>query len=306
MKRILILSSLLLSFQLVAQDFACFKTLLDEGKAVLASGNKALALKKWRVALTCDDATYSDKQNLQKLINKAENSAVEETTSNDAFDMVFVQSGSFNMGSNTGEADEKPVHSVSLSDFYIGKYEITQKQWRAVMNTDPPELKFKGCDNCPVERVSWNDIQEFLTKLNQQFPGKHYRLPTEAEWEFAARGGNKSNDYTYSGSNSINDVAWYSSNCGAKTHEVGGLQANELSIYDMTGNVWEWCSDWYDENYYKNSPSQNPKGANSGTTRVLRGGSWYFSSYNCRVAYRGRGFPTGRDSDAGFRVARYN
>ena len=302
MKRILILSSLLLSFQIMAQPIRCFETLLDEGKAVLASGNKALALKKWRVALTCDDATYSDKQNLQKLINKAENSAVEETTSNDAFDMVFVQGGSFNMGSNNYDG-KNPIHTVSLSDFYIGKTEVTQKQWRAIMGSSPSY--FKGCDNCPVERVSWNDIQEFLTKLNQQFPGKHYRLPTEAEWEFAARGGNKSNDYTYSGSNSINDVAWYSSNCGAKTHEVGGLQANELSIYDMTGNVWEWCSDWYDENYYKNSPSQNPKGANSGTTRVLRGGSWSYDANYCRVADRDRSSPSGRSSDFGFRVARY-
>ena len=305
MKRILILTCFLLSFQLMAQDIACFKTLFEDGKTALALGNKALALKRWRIALTCDDATYSDKQNLQKLIDKTENSAVEETATNDAFDMVFVQSGSFNMGSNNGKADEKPIHTVSLSDFYIGKSEVTQKQWRAVMGTDPPELKFVGCDNCPVESVSWNDIQEFLTKLNQRNPSKHYRLPTEAEWEFAARGGNKSNGYIYSGSNSLNDVAWNTSNSGSKTHEVGGLQANELGIFDMTGNVWEWCSDWYGEKYYSISPSQNPTGPSSGTYRVLRGGSWFDVSGNCRVACRYWVSPTARVIDFGFRVARY-
>jgi len=217
-------------------------------------------------------------------------------------EMVFVQGGTFKMGSNEGINDGKPVHSVTLSSFEIGKYEVTQAQWKAIMGYNPSN--FKG-DDLPVENVSWDDVQDFLQKLNVK-TGKKYRLPTEAEWEFAARGGNKSKGYTYSGSNTLNDVAWLSDNSNSKTHVVGSLKANELDIYDMSGNVWEWCSDWYDENYYKNSPTQNPKGPNNGDTRVLRGGSWYFNSDVCRVANRIRYFPTGRDGYGGFRVARYN
>ena len=155
--------------------------------------------------------------------------------------MVFVQGGSFQMGSNNGQSDEKPVHSVTVSDFYIVKYEVTQKEWRDIMGSNPS--KWKG-DNLPVEKVSWDDVQTFIKKLNAK-TGLNYRLPTEAEWEYAARGGNKSNGYKYSGSNDIGSVAWYASNSGSKTHSVGQKKPNELGIYDMTGNVWEWCNDWY-------------------------------------------------------------
>ncbi len=213
--------------------------------------------------------------------------------------MVAVKGGSFQMGSENGSSDEKPIHQVSVSDFHIGRYEITQKQWRAIMGTDPSY--FKNCDDCPVEQVSWNDVQDFLTKLNSK-TGKKYRLPTEAEWEYAARGGNKSNGYTYSGSNTIGDVAQYEGNNNKSTKSVGSKNANELGIYDMSGNVWEWCSDWYDSSYYKNSPSSNPGGASSGSYRVDRGGSWYFNSGYCRVAYRSGNAPGNRVGNLGFRV----
>ena len=160
-------------------------------------------------------------------------------------EMVFVKGGTFMMGatpeqgSDAGDG-EKPVHSVTVSDFYIGKYEVTQAQWKAVMGKNPSH--YKG-ENRPVERVSWYDIQKFIEKLNAK-TGKRYRLPTEAEWEYAARGGNQSKGYKYSGSNDIGSVAWYTNNSGDRTHPVGQKQPNELGLYDMTGNVWEWCSDW--------------------------------------------------------------
>ena len=154
-------------------------------------------------------------------------------------------------------------------------------------------------DNNPVERVSWNEAQEFCQKLSTLI-GKKYRLPTEAEWEYAARGGNKSKGYKYSGSNTIGDVAWYTSNSGRKTHPVGQKQPNELGIYDMSGNVWEWCYDW--KGSYSSSPQTNPTGPTSGSTRVFRGGSWEYTAKICRVAYRDGNFPGIRGSYLGLRV----
>ena len=204
------------------------------------------------------------------------------------FNMVFVKGGSFQMGSNDGQNDENPIHSVTVSDFYMCETEVTQAQWKAIMNNNPSN--WKG-DNLPVEKVSWNNIQKFLKKLNKQ-TGENYRLPTEAEWEYAARGGSvetwRAVSYIYAGSNNINDVAWYSKNSGNKTHPVSQKQPNALGLYDMSGNVWEWCNDWYDEDYYTLTSLSNPQGANSGKYRVLRGGSWNYSSENCRVAVRSR------------------
>ena len=211
--------------------------------------------------------------------------------------MVFVEGGTFQMGSNEGD-DEKPIHTVTVGDFYIGKYEVTQKEWEAVMGSNPSN--FKGA-NRPVENVSWNDIKEFLQKLNFK-SGKQYRLPTEAEWEYAARGGNQGQNFKYSGSNSIDEVAWYNGNSSSQTHEVGQKQPNELGIYDMSGNVWEWCSDWYDANYYSSSPSKNPQGPSSGSSRVLRGGSWGVNVV-CRSSFRDWGYPGVRYSSSGFRLA---
>jgi formylglycine-generating enzyme required for sulfatase activity len=213
-------------------------------------------------------------------------------------EMVYVKGGTFQMGSNDGDSDEKPVHTVTVSDFYIGKYEVTQKQWREIMGNNPSN--FKNCDNCPVEKVSWNDVQEFIKKLNQK-TGKNYRLPTEAEWEYAARGGSQSRGYKYAGSNNIGEVAWYDGNSSSKTHAVGGKKPNELGIYDMSGNVYEWCSDWY-VNYSAGS-QRNPQGPTSGFDRVLRGGSWSGLAGFCRVSNRSICDPDDRYSFSGFRLA---
>ena len=215
-------------------------------------------------------------------------------------EMVKVEAGSFNMGAtpemeNPNE-DEKPVHRVTLTNnYYIGKYEVTQALWKIVMGSNPSN--FKG-DNLPVEKVSWNDCQKFISKLNK-LTGKSFRLPTEAEWEYAARGGNKSRGYQYSGSNTIGDVAWYDGNSGSKTHAVGTKQPNELGAFDMTGNVWEWCQDWF--NRYSSSPQTNPIGAVSGSCRVYRGGSCCYSGY-CRCSCRFDGTPDFRNGDLGLRL----
>jgi formylglycine-generating enzyme required for sulfatase activity len=231
-------------------------------------------------------------------------------------EMVFVKGGTFTMGctSEQGsdcESDEKPYHQVTLSDFYIGKYEVTQAEWRKVMGSDPPELYNKGCDQCPVEKVSWNDIQEFLKKLNTTLPAgqKPYRLPTEAEWEYAARGGSISKGYKYAGGNNIEEVAWYLSNYqvsntyGAQktTRPVGAKASNELGLFDMSGNVYEWCSDWYGD--YPSTAQSNPTGPTSGSYRVIRGGSWDGDPQFCRVAHRSSVTPDSRDG-VGFRLAR--
>jgi len=222
-------------------------------------------------------------------------------------EMVFVKGGTFTMGC-TGEQsdcgdDEKPTHQVTVSDFYMGKYEVTQKQWKDIMGNNPSY--FKDCDNCPVEQVSWNDVQEFIQKLNQK-TGKKYRLPAEAEWEYAARGGASTGSASatkYAGSNKLDEVGWYTSNSSSKTHPVGQKKANELGIYDMTGNVWEWCSDWYGSDYYKNSPVKDPRGPSSGSRRVLRGGGWSNGPQDCRVAIRHYNRPDLRYYHYGFRLS---
>ena len=196
------------------------------------------------------------------------------------------------------DSDESPVHDVTLSSYYIGETEVTQELWEAVMGSNPSY--FSGSQK-PVENVSWNDCQEFITKLNE-LTGENFRLPTEAEWEYAARGGNKSKGYKYSGSNTIGNVAWYDDNSSSTTHDVKTKQANELGIYDMSGNVWEWCQDWYSSTYYSSSPSNNPTGPTSGSDRVLRGGSWYDYSGSCRVSNRGSSIPGGVGGDCGFRL----
>jgi len=244
-------------------------------------------------------------------------------------EFVNVAGGTFQMGSNDGGSEEQPIHAVTLSSFEITKYEITNGQYCEFLNSigcssngsfndaeygtveyidmDDSDCQVNytggqfvpeiGKDNFPVIEVSWYGANAFAKWVGG-------RLPTEAEWEFAARGGNSSNGYTYSGSNNIDEVAWYSSNSGGHTHEVGTKTANELGIHDMSGNVWEWCNDWYNGGYYSISPENNPQGPASGTYRVLRGGSWFNDADVCRVASRSGGNPDDTGSGIGFRIAR--
>lgn len=217
------------------------------------------------------------------------------------YDMVKVDEGTFKMGA-TPEMEEpsraeKPVHSVTLSSYRIGKTEVTQALWQAVVEDNPS--CFKG-HNRPVEYVSWDDCKRFILKLNS-LTGQNFRLPTEAEWEFAARGGNKSQGYQYSGSNNLDDIAWYDDNSASATHDVATKQPNELGIYDMNGNVWEWCQDRCAS--YSSSPQTNPTGPKKGEERVIRGGDWSYNAIGCRVSCRGKAEPGYIDNRIGFRLA---
>lgn len=219
------------------------------------------------------------------------NSEVETVTVNGvSFDMIRVDGGSFMMGGNQ-YSDEQPIHQESVSTFYIGKTEVTQALWKAVMGGNNPSY-FRG-DNLPVEQVTWNDCQTFITKLNE-LTGRNFRLPSEPEWEYAARGGNKSKGYEYSGSNSVSEVAWYGGNSGSKTHDVGTKAPNELGIYDMSGNVWEWTNDKWCDNY---NSSRNS------SFRVDRGGCWNSTAGGCRSANRSRNDPSYCINYLGLRLA---
>ena len=220
------------------------------------------------------------------------------------FKMIHVEGGTFFMGATAEQLDdayddEKPAHSVTLSSYYIGETEVTQQLWQVVTGQKPTndgyqwDSEYGLGPNRPAYYISWDDCQEFITKLNA-LTGRNFRMPTEAEWEFAARGGTKNKGYKYSGSNTIGDVAWYtvnsydkgSSSPGYGTHDVATKQPNELGLYDMSGNVWEWCSDWYGSSYYSSSPSTAPTGPTSGSLRVGRGGGWDCYAKYCRVSYR--------------------
>ena len=239
-------------------------------------------------------ATQQNKTNQPKKAKKSTGSSSKPATSvsyqngtlrvgNVSYKMVYVQGGTFIMGATSeqgGDAwdEEKPAHQVTLSSYSIGQTEVTQALWEAVMGNNPSF--FKG-DNLPVERVSWDDCQEFVRKLNR-LTGKNFRLPTEAEWEYAARGGSKSRGYKYSGSNTLGNVAWYDDNSGSTTHPVGTKSSNELNLYDMSGNVYEWCNDWYGD--YSGAPQANPTGPNGGKYHVERGGSCFVIAKGCRVS----------------------
>ncbi len=217
-------------------------------------------------------------------------------------EFVLVKGGCFEMGDTfgDGELDEKPVHEACVSDFYLGKYEVTQGQWKEVMESNPSY--FKDGDDHPVEMVSWNGVQEFIRRLNQM-SGKSYRLPTEAEWEFAARSGGKRERWAgTSNERELEDFAWFAKNSRGRTHPVGQKKPNGLGFYDMSGNVWEWVADWYDQGYYRNSAKNKPQGPGSGSYKGLRGGSWYYDPRILRAAYRARGGPSERLTNNGFRV----
>ena len=257
--------------------------------------------------------------------------------SKDGIQMVFVKGGTFVMGSteeqqNNNESDEIPIHNVTLSDYYISKYEITVAQFKKFIsatnyktdadkscgsyividnNIELSDLVNWRCDEngfwinyingmtIPVVHISWNDAVAYCKWLSQT-TGKHYRIPTEAEWEYAARGGRFSHKYEFSGSNNIDEVAWYSNNSGGKMHRIGQKKANELGIYDMSGNVWEWCSDIYGP--YTIYPQMNPTGASIGYYRVVRGGSWYRKNVFARVSNRNCNGTETHSSFSGFRI----
>ena len=229
-----------------------------------------------------------------------------------SFTMVYVEGGTFTMGATSeqgsdawSDKSEKPAHNVTLSSYHIGETEVTQELWQAVMGENPSN--FKG-NKYPVEQVSWKDCEEFIKRLNK-ITGKHFRLPTEAEWEFAARGGNLSKGYQYSGSDNLDDVAWFHENSSDKgssspdygTHPVASKQPNELGLYDMSGNVSEWCSDWFE--FYSSIAQTNPTGPSSGSSHVHRGGSCCGVARYCRVSYRFGGSLTIRLDFLGLRLA---
>ena len=262
------------------------------------------------VGIVCDKFLSVGEDMEQKTEQKTESApqlvAVEGsqtfTVNGVKFTMVPVEGGTFTMGATSEQGsdawdEEKPAHEVTLSDYYIGQTEVTQALWEAVMGSNPSDSKG---DNLPVERVSWDDCQVFIQKLNQ-LTGKQFRLPTEAEWEYAARGGRKSRGYKYAGGNNIDSVAWCDGNSGNETHPVATKQANELGIYDMSGNVWEWCSDWYDG--YQSSSQSDPQRPSLGSCRVNRGGSCYCNAGDCRVSYRFFGTPDFRYNDLGLRLS---
>ena len=218
------------------------------------------------------------------------------------FEMVYVEGGTFRMGATEEQGEdafdrEKPVHRVTLSSYLIGKHEVPQALWEEVMGCNPSKNKQGG--DYPVENVSWFDCQEFIGKLNAR-TGMQFRLPTEAEWEYAARGGDRSKGYKYAGSDNLDEVGWYGGNSRKHTHPVGEKKPNELGLYDMSGNVWEWCQDWYGD--YTDEAQTNPTGLQSGRYRVLRGGSYWYFAGDCRVSYRGGGVPGIRSGFNGLRL----
>ena len=234
-------------------------------------------------------------------------------------DFVFVEGGTFQIGSTNGGDEGEPLHTVTVTDFYIGKYEVTQDYYQDVMGTNPSDNGTGIGENFPVNRVSWYDAINFCNSLSEMeglepaylvdgnnviwdWNKNGYRLPTEAEWEYAARGGNSGMAYDYSGSNTVGTVAWYLDNSVNTAHPVGGKSANELGIYDMSGNVFEWCWDWYGD--YTSESQQDPQGASSGSRRVFRGGSWRSYASSSLSTNRGDFNPSGRFNGVGFRLAR--
>ena len=246
------------------------------------------------------DKTQAVELKLEK--SKAISATGKTYTNSIGMEFVLIPSGTFKMGSSNGESDEKPIHSVTISEaFYMGKYEVTQKEWKAVMGSNPSY--FEG-DDLPVENVSWNDIQEFVKKLNQKEGGNKYQLPTEAEWEYAARAGSNSKWSFGDNESQLGDYAWYGSNSNSQTHPVGQKKPNKYGLYDVHGNVWEWVQDWYDSNYYSSSPKTDSKGPSSGSLRVFRGGGWYSDAEYTRSADRDFDNPEYGFSNIGFRLVR--
>ena len=253
----------------------------DGEKCIVTAKNKGTAI----ITVTTEESSRTTKCTITVILQPIEP------------EMVFVEGGTFMMGSNNNIL-EQPIHQVTISSFKIAKYQVTQREWKAIMGNNPC---YTQGDELPVSEITWNDANEYITRLNNA-TGKNYRLPTEAEWEYAARGGKESTGQKYSGSNDINLVAWYTANC-AKPQPVGSKTANELGIYDMSGNVWECCSDWYGN--YPQTSQTDPQGPGNGTYRILRGGGYNSYSDWCRVAFRFRVEPNNSIStpiDCGLRL----
>ena len=229
----------------------------------------------------------------------------EQGVSGISFDMVYVKGGFFDMGSDTNSFErEDPIHKVKLDDFFMGQFPVTQAVWKAVMGEDNNPSFFQG-DRRPVESVSWHKVQEFIQKLNQQ-SNELYRLPTEAEWEYAARGGRSSQGFVYAGSNKLWEVGWYFENSYGETKAVGQRRPNEQGLYGMSGNIWEWCQDWYLADYYEECANNgvviNPQGPDGGDSRVIRGGGWGYDLRFCRSTYRNLIDPGNTFNALGFRL----
>lgn len=226
-----------------------------------------------------------------------------EYTNSIGVQFVRISGGSFLMGDEGGEDDERPVHEVVISrDFYIGRYEVTQAQWQEVMESNPSH--FADCADCPVENVSWDDVQLFMDRLNQQEGEQLHRLPTEAEWEYAARAGSTTRWSFGNAQGQLPEFAWYMDNSEDQTHPVGQKEPNAWGLYDVHGNVYEWVHDWYSPDYYGNSPNVDPLGPASGTARVVRGGTWYTHFWWTRTGFRSMDLPDSRISGTGFRLLR--
>ncbi|MCF8257425.1 MAG: formylglycine-generating enzyme family protein [Flavobacteriales bacterium] len=215
-----------------------------------------------------------------------------------SLEMVLVEGGPFLMGDYQGDKDNRPAHLVILDNFHIGRFEVTQGQWMGVMGYNPSQM---ACGRCPVNNMSWDQIQDFLAKLCER-TGRRFRLPTEAEWEYAAQGGKHTGHFKFSGSDNVADVAWIKFNGGDQQHEVGKLKPNELGLYDMNGNAWELCEDWYDPKFYANSPRKNPVNTKPAKYRVSRGGSWMSPEEYCFRWARNNDHPHHRRGNGGFRV----
>lgn len=215
--------------------------------------------------------------------------------------MVLIDSGTYEMGTRSGNNDESPAHKVDVGSFYLSKHEVTNNQWSAI--TGKPLAK-DACANCPVESVSWQEAEAFITKLNE-YTKAHYRLPTEAEWEYAARGGKLKFNQKFSGTSKLDKYGWFYDNSSGHAHPVGRLGGNELGLFDMSGNVAEWCGDFYSGDYYRESANKNPKGPDSGKSKVFRGGSWNDNENACRVFSRGKGEVNSKAAGVGFRLAKH-
>jgi len=315
-----------------ADDFTSIKYIINPKSKGIIEELKLQDVITKRINKEAEDAEIAIRAPITSKYQKNKQESLNKLTG--GIDLVYVRGGSFEMGSEKGESDEKPMHTITLSNYFIGKYEVMVGQFRKFIaatgyktsadinggsylwngsqwklqpgiNWEYDALGFKRPEteeNHPVIHVSWTDALEY-TKWLSSVTGKAFRLPTEAEWEFAARGGMSSNGYTFAGSNDINQVAWSLDNKSNQTFPVGKKQPNELGIYDMTGNVWEWCNDWYDADYYAKSPSTNPQGSKSGLFKVIRGGSWGGLSNFNRVTFRYRYFPGNRGKFNGFRIA---